>query len=57
MIARERNGDRLQRNVFHRRLGRAALDITRQVSLPPGGELASQEIVHAQDQRSFTFEV
>src|SRR5205807_680048 len=43
--------------IFHRRLGRVALDITRQVSLPPGGELASQEIVHAQDQRSFTFEV
>src|SRR5580704_14600134 len=31
--------------LFNRRLGRAALDITRQVSLPPGGELASQEIV------------
>jgi hypothetical protein len=38
-------------------LGRVALDITRQVSLPPGGALVSQEIVHAANQRSSTFEV
>jgi hypothetical protein len=50
-------GIRLRRNDFHRQV--AALDNTMTGSLPSKGEdqLASQEIVRAQDQRSSSIEV